>query len=309
MAIDYRGLRSLYREGLPIACERPVGVVFEKVVSLLEILRAYVHLFCRSSWGLAGIASGMGEAGIELKDSVLLSAELRDLGQQCEFFDLPVTEDKIADLSEMLGMGEIWPVWPASVWASHLNELRSRLESELSHRLFLHMRSDRAKYFDEPRAGWESILEGFPECIVDVEEMRRCFALSRYPACVFHSLQVLELGVVRLGEFMGCADHKKGWDATSNELKKIAKKAYSEKDNWEKRHFQFLEQMDGAVEALKTAWRNKISHAAERLHLIPGGAFAPDIAEEIMAATRAFMRRLATEMPPPEDYRPRASAV
>jgi len=54
--------------------------------------------------------------------------------------------------------------------------------------------------------------------------------------------------------------------------------------------------MHGLVEALKSAWRNKIDHAQGRLILMAVD-FTPDIAEEIIIASRSFMRRLATEMP------------
>jgi hypothetical protein len=59
---------------------------------------------------------------------------------------------------------------------------------------------------------------------------------------------------------------------------------------------EFVEQMHGTVEALKNAWRNKISHAGAKLALIRS-EFAPEIAEEIILATRAFMGRLAIELP------------
>jgi hypothetical protein len=54
--------------------------------------------------------------------------------------------------------------------------------------------------------------------------------------------------------------------------------------------------MYGTVEALKTAWRNKISHVQGKLVLLTSD-FTPEVAEEIVMASRAFMRRLATEMP------------
>lgn len=51
------------------------------------------------------------------------------------------------------------------------------------------------------------------------------------------------------------------------------------------------------MEALKNAWRNKISHAQGKLNLL-SPAFTREIAEEILIATRAFMRRLAEGLPP-----------
>jgi hypothetical protein len=54
--------------------------------------------------------------------------------------------------------------------------------------------------------------------------------------------------------------------------------------------------MNNQVQAMKSAWRNKVNHVEGRLAVMKP-EFTPDIAEEIMVASRAFMRRLATEMP------------
>jgi hypothetical protein len=79
-------------------------------------------------------------------------------------------------------------------------------------------------------------------------------------------------------------------------------KKYNERNDFEKQNFPFLEQVQGTVEALKNAWRNKISHAQGKLILLTTD-FTPEIAEEIILATRAFMRRLGEGLPfaaPPE---------
>jgi len=131
----------------------------------------------------------------------------------------------------------------------------------------------------------------------DIEELSKCFALSRYPACVYHSLQATEIGIIELGRFIGVADPKPGWDATRNALKKILAKKYDQRNAFEQAHSAFIEQINGTIEALQTAWRNKISHAEGRLSLI-SKEFSAEVAEEIMLATRAFMRRLGLELPP-----------
>jgi len=46
---------------------------------------------------------------------------------------------------------------------------------------------------------------------------------------------------------------------------------------------------------MQNAWRHKISHAANRL-VLETGEFQPYVAEDILVATRAFMRTLATEL-------------
>jgi hypothetical protein len=182
------------------------------------------------------------------------------------------------------------------ILADRLKEVNGRLESELSHRIFLHLRSDRQKFFDEPRAGWEEVIDRFNETITDIEEMSRCFALSRYPAAVFHSTQIVEAGLLRLGPLIGVEDPKSGWTAVSNSLAEIIKKKPEQRTVFETNNFSFLEQVNGTVMTLRHAWRNKISHVQNRIVLMTG-EFSPDVAEEIIMASRAFMRRLATEMP------------
>ncbi len=85
--------------------------------------------------------------------------------------------------------------------------------------------------------------------------------------------------------------------AVSSQLDKLVSKTkFHDLAPLFQQHFAFLEQMQGAVAALKKAWRNKISHAHGKLVLLTS-EFAPDVAEEIIMTTRAFMRRLATELP------------
>ena len=109
-------------------------------------------------------------------------------------------------------------------------------------------------------------------------------------------MQIVERGLIELGETLRLRDPKPGWVATTNELKRITKKPYQQRTEWERSHYLFVEQMEATIEALKNAWRNKIDHVAGRLVLLPGD-FSPDIAEEIMLTTRAFMRRLFTDTP------------
>jgi len=140
------------------------------------------------------------------------------------------------------------------------------------------------------------VIDRFPDTVTDIEEARKCFALSRYAATVFHTLQVVGVGLIELGKFMKVNDPKSGWTAVANELKKIVAKKYEDRTDFERQHFELLEQVQGTVEALKNAWRNKVSHAQGRL-ILRTKDFSPEVAEEILYASRSFMRRLATDLP------------
>jgi hypothetical protein len=186
-------------------------------------------------------------------------------------------------------------------------EITGRLSDESGARTFFALSPREGEFYNSARAGWEKTIDRFPAVLDDVEEAAKCFALSRYPAAVFHSIQVVEVGLIELGTFINVNDPHSGWTAVSSKLVQILRKSYNDLSEFEKANRPFLEQVGGTVEALKSAWRNKISHAQGRLTLI-SKEFSPEIAEEILFATRSFMRRL-TEGLPPKPFDPATASL
>lgn len=230
-----------------------------------------------------------------------LLAVMRRLDAICKSGELPVTlklvEKIVKGLEEGRTDSKIAQYFDNVLLTSHLHELRNRFVAELSTKVFLQLQSTRQPFFDAPIDGWEEIIARFPDTVSDIIEMSQCFALSRYAACVFHSVQIVELGLIALGTFIEVTDPKSGWTAISGKLDTlVVKTKYTDLDPKFQAVFPFLEQTQATVLALKNAWRNKVSHAHGKLQLL-SREFTPDIAEEIMKATRAFMRRLAAEMP------------
>lgn len=176
------------------------------------------------------------------------------------------------------------------------NELHGRLIAEMTGRFFFRLSSRETEYYSNPWEKWEVIVSRFRETLGDVEEASKCFALSRYAAAVFHSLQVIETGLIELGTFIGVTDPKSGFTAVEKRLTNILATQRTSLTEFERDNYDFLEQIQGTVAALKNAWRNKISHVQGRLVLMTTD-FSPEIAEEILYATRAFMRRLADGLP------------
>ena len=104
------------------------------------------------------------------------------------------------------------------------------------------------------------------------------------------------VAICRCGKLIGVNDPHSGWTAVSNALDEIIAKKHQDRTAFERDNFKFLEQVQGTVAGLKNAWRNKISHAQGKLVLMTKD-FSPEVAEEILFATRAFMRRLAIDAP------------
>jgi len=176
-------------------------------------------------------------------------------------------------------------------------EVRGRLIDETESERFFSLSLAEADWYSNPRRGWEFAIDRFPQILDDVEEAAKCFAVSRYAAAVFHSVQAIEFGLIEFGKFLKVNDPHSGWTAVAGALQKVIDKKHQDRSRFERKNFAFLEQMQGLVQGLKNAWRNKISHSHGRLVLI-SKEFSPEVAEEILMASRAFVRRLAEELPP-----------
>ena len=270
-----------------------------KLVTALEILRFYAETYANAGYNHAlGVrkfeAKGIRDARYETPATTMLQMQLTYLLQNCT--DLPVTAASVKDILNTLTAPPVLAALPPGQLGNMLMQVQATLERELSTKLFFRLQHERREIFEHPTKGWEEVLAKFPDAHTDVEEMHRCFAVSRYAGAVFHSVQAIEFSLLALGEFLEIEDPKSGWTAVSNKLDKLTKAKFQDLDTKHKDNFAFIEQLQGTVTALKNAWRNKISHAHGKL-LLMTSEFAPDVAEEIIIATRAFMRRLATELP------------
>lgn len=76
-----------------------------------------------------------------------------------------------------------------------IEQLGSVIQSELEDRVFMHIPSDQAKYFNRGAAFGEAVNSRFPSTSFDISEAGNCIASGRHTACVFHLMRVLEVGL------------------------------------------------------------------------------------------------------------------
>jgi hypothetical protein len=177
-------------------------------------------------------------------------------------------------------------------------DIGSRVFDELNGRFFCSLTASEARLYDAPTEGWTDVIDRFPATISDIEEMNKCFAFARYTASMFHALHVAEWGAIYLGDHIGVTDPKKGWGPTEKRLREIIKAGHSAMPASMACSFQFLEQMHREIDSMVLAWRHKVDHAANHLHIVPNTEFTPEIAEHIIGAVKIFMQRLAEGIPP-----------
>lgn len=251
---------------------------------------------------LANSVFGFGklEAGVLGAREALQVALMTNMAaDSLERWGFPATCKAFRTLAQLVEDNSIegrTPLYGRDQIPTFITIARQSLMAELEAHVFLAVDTSAAHYHSDPRRDWEEVIGRWPVTISDIEEAGKCYALRRYAACVFHCMQIVEHGLLALGEFMRVVDPKSGFTAVTNELDRVLKKKWDERSDFERQHYAFFEQVNGAVAPMKTAWRNKIDHAQGALRVMTAD-FSPQVAMEIYIATRGFMRRLATEMP------------
>ena len=176
-----------------------------------------------------------------------------------------------------------------------LRELRRRCEDEFKTAFFLHLTPKQAQLFQNPERDWEKIIGRFYKVKYNVEESAKCFALERYGASVFHVLQVAEYGVIKVGELLGVCGDKPGWSSLKR-LQELISVPHPKRTPLAQQHSKLLENVVPLAIVVKDSWRHKLDHVDNQIVWIDTD-FSPNVAEEIISATRALMRKLANELP------------
>lgn len=263
-----------------------------EVASLLELLRMYGKSYIRLSncIGVISAALNVNDPKVVHQDLVISALGLFD-GAKRQLIEAGLT----TTVAQIARVEENWNLYKkVDLFAIQCQEILHRLEDELAERVLLMIPASVQSTYESPRADWDDCLKKLPNTADNIDEMNRCFAFGRYPASVFHSLLIAEAGLIALGKHIGVTNPKPGWDATSTQLEKICdagRKVYAYAIP-----FNTLEQINQAVQSMKLAWRNRVYHEAGRL-IVLDPQFTEPQAQEIIVATRSFMRWIAGALP------------
>jgi hypothetical protein len=274
----------------------------------MEILQVYAHLYVEKVSRIDTTMEKLTRTSIwqDSEFRINLIVQLEQLCEMCITGELPVTKIRLDRVIHCLKSPErdtpadsalMIQTMSDHLLAHYLMDARQRLIDELSTKLFFQLPHERKEKFENPLKGWEVIIKRFEDVARDVEEMNKCFSLSRYTAAMFHAMQIAELGAIALGNCIGVTDPKKGWGPTQRRLEQLIKAGRNALPANLGTSFDFLEQMNREIDSMTLSWRHKIDHAANRLAILPNTDFTPDIAEHITSAVRVFMLRLGEGMP------------
>jgi hypothetical protein len=270
------------------------------VVSLLDMLRLYADIFLKEfaeinalENKLFSLAIAQPSLQVPPQRCVEVTVKVGLLFVSCTEHGLTSTAQKCVRINETLEARRMVATYgELKQW---LAELRERLEDDLQKEVFLHLSAKEVEWYEKPDKDWHEAITRFSKIRHDVEESSKCFALGRYAASLFHILLVAELGIIEVAKLLSVEGDKPGWGALDR-LKKIHDKAWNDKSSLEQKYSDLLKNTLPLAFAIKDSWRHKLSHVDNKLVWMDTD-FSPEVASEIIAATRGFMRRLANDLP------------
>lgn len=267
------------------------------VVSLLDMLRFYADFFVNALFELTSMADGWKANDGMIPHPGAVAGKLSALQLQCMEHGLEESGKKCARIIEK---AHNKPGLRFKDVVNDLNQLRELLESELQSRVFVCLTPAESRLYDKPETEWQSIIARFPRVRHDVDECSKCFALGRYAAALFHAMLIAEFGIIQVAKLFPPDPGKKvndkpGW-ADLERLRQINEKQVKDRTPLELQHKDFLKSLMPLALAMKDSWRHKISHVDNKLEWMDTD-FSPEVAGEIISATRGFMRRLAQDLP------------
>jgi hypothetical protein len=260
----------------------------------MNLLRFHANLFSWVTGTLAQVFTQV-QHGFHPTPETLghLGSALGDLERECESLEVPSILAQVKRIKETLDRSPL----ADQELARLLMELHTRIMDELEGRLFLYVPISRKRQYEEPRQAWTAALNRFPLAGDDIEEAEKCFALGRYPACVFHLMRVTETAVLEFGKVIDPTDPKPQFGSVLKKVEQLLQTTPFPKWPKDAQPYQALFRDSlPQLYAVKRAWRDKVSHFETRI-LPSESVYTEEVASDILNATRSLMRLLAERLP------------
>lgn len=243
-----------------------------------------------------------------------MQALLGAVADSCQGLSLASSTKQIIEIGRRLGHG-----LASRDLSSLLVELRNRIKEDLQDKVFYCVTDGAViqRFFRpadpatdppqlsswgllvqrRPRELFDPLIVGrFPESGRDIEDASLCFIFGQYTACVFHLMRVVEFGLRRLAGLGPIPDPKPSWGAVLQKLEKYAfRTEYKDLPPSLQPHIEVVKNLIPRMHAIQHTWRNMVMHVEEKL--VPTEPFSAKAALEVMNATEAFRRFLASTLP------------
>ena len=160
-------------------------------------------------------------------------------------------------------------------------EVGRRMHDEMGTQFWLHLESDEvSSYRGASELFGAEVIGKLPNASSDIGEAGKCFALSRYTACVFHVMRVMEHAVQQLGSKLGVTmPDTLVWQVILDQVNKSIK-GMDQKLPATKKYAE----ISAHLYCVKLAWRNEVMH--------PKATYTKEEAKAVVDNARLFLRSL-----------------
>lgn len=184
-----------------------------------------------------------------------------------------------------------------SSYVTEYERLQSTLQIEISQKHFFRLSESEKALFqppkDRPLFGAE-VRENFSSGADEIDEAAKCLALGRSTACVFHLMRAMEISLIAIRKCLGLPEstepRERNWGMILQSLRdEVKRRKKPQSSGWKNLADQrFFDDLLGSMTAVKEVWRDPTMHVEKR--------YLPDEANEIFAAVRTLMKKIASRM-------------
>lgn len=264
-------------------------------VSLYEIVKQIdSHKLFRVGQSLEDIVHNcadnqqMGHKNVHDINRVIILSHLDNVLELITELPLEASIKQIERIKKVLS----WPN-PTYDHVMHLTlDLQGRIHDELSSVLFMHFTLSEASRYQDLNPFGPEVAANFHSTAFDIEEAAKCLATTRYTACVFHLMRVLEVALKVIAKSLGIPDPVKEAERNWGGILRKINEAMGQKDKlndpaWlEDKDFYKNAYTD--LTAVRTAWRNPTMHIESR--------YDDQRASHIYNVVKGFMQHLAIKL-------------
>jgi hypothetical protein len=168
-----------------------------------------------------------------------------------------------------------------------MGTLRNRIRDELKLLYIIVIDGKHVKLFLNLQPFGEDVATAFPASVKDVEEAAKCLAMERSTATVYHLMRVMEDGLKALAKMLSIP-YAPSWESYIKQISDQIQQKHRRKGVKWKKDEPFFKEILGTIESVKISWRNPTMHIVRNYDL--------EEAEQVFAAVRLFMQRLAKKL-------------
>lgn len=201
-------------------------------------------------------------------------------------FGMPVTLDRIS-IAEMHLQVDV-------ITYKHVetdcDEISNCAQSELKRIYFGYISPAKQDELLQAKTLWQSTILAFNDAEKDAEMASRCYALECNDACVYHSMMVLEHGMLALAKKLGVKGAgSRAWQTIIEDIEReIEKRQKTLRAKKPSDFLTFLSEAAKEFRYFKDAWRNHTAHGR--------ADYDENDARKVLIHVRDFMEHISTRL-------------